>query len=318
MDNIVRSALLGVAVADAVGVPVEFQSRKKLDANPVVDMRAYGTYNQPAGTWSDDSSLTFCLADSLQNGYSLVEIAENFVAWRDNAFWTARGRVFDIGNITNISIGLLKDLIAHKEYDVLVKLRNYGDEHSNGNGALMRILPLIFYIKGKPISEQFEIIWQVSALTHGHFRSAIACLIYLRIAEHLINRLPKEKAYKKMQDELVSFFEHNKQFENENNIFKKIVFNDIRNLQRYQISSGGYVMDSIEASIWCLLRNDNYTSTVLEAINLGRDTDTTAAIVGGLAGILYGTNDIKKDWIKHLARLQDILNLSDKLFEKYF
>jgi len=317
MSNIVKDALIGVAVADAVGVPAEFISRERLEENPITDMTEYGTYNMPIGTWSDDTSLTLCLADSLVSGLDLSDIAQKFVHWRDKALWTARNEVFDIGKITNVSISLLKDIISNKKYEELETLRDFADQYANGNGGLMRILPLIFHIKGKPIEEQFEITWKVAALTHAHVRSALACLSYLRVAEHIIDGNSKEDAYKKMQTDLKSFFEKNEKFESEKKHFRRVIFENITDLKRIQINSGGYVIESIEASLWCLLRNKTYSETVLEAVNLGNDTDTTAAIAGGLAGILYGTNNIPKDWINNLARKDDIINLSNKLFEKY-
>lgn len=317
MKNIVLDALLGVSVADAIGVPVEFVSRQKLDENPVAEMRGYGTYNMPHGTWSDDSSLTFCLAESLVNGYNLGDIAQKLVAWRDKAYWTANGEVFDIGKITNVSISLLKDIVSQKDFSELEKLHEHADQYTNGNGALMRILPLIFYIKGKPIDEQFRITWQVSALTHGHVRSAVACLIYLRMAEKLINKTPKLEAYQQVQTEIKQFFEQNQEASSQAKHFNRIIFENIADLDRNEINSGGYVIDSIEASFWCLLRNQTYSETVLEAVNLGADTDTTAAIAGGLAGIIYGAENIPQNWKEQLARLEDIKTLSNKLFERH-
>jgi len=102
--NPVRNALIGLAIGDALGVPVEFNSRADLDDNPVKEMRAFGTYNQPKGTWSDDSSLTFCLAEALLDGIQLKSIAKNFVAWKQEAYWTAHNEVFDIGITTSKSI----------------------------------------------------------------------------------------------------------------------------------------------------------------------------------------------------------------------
>ena len=318
MNNIVRDALLGVAVADALGVPVEFMSREELAKNPVMGMRAYGTYNQPAGTWSDDSSLTFCLADSLSNGYNLKDIAKKFINWRDKAIWTAHNEVFDIGNTTNSSIELLKDILTNKNEEQLKILKLYADEYSNGNGSLMRILPLIFYIKGKPINEQFDIIWETSALTHGHVRSAIGCLIYLRIAEHLINKIPKERAYFKMQKEILEFLNNNSEVsEDEIKIFNRIIYKNISDFSVHQIQSSGYVVHSLEASLWCLLRNKTYSETVLEAVNLGYDTDTTGAIVGGLSGILYGEENIPKSWRETLVGEKKIIILANKLHEKF-
>ena len=166
-------ALLGVAIGDALGVPFEFKRKPEIDKNPCKDMVGYGTYSQPAGTWSDDSSLTFCLAESLALGYDLKDMAMRFIAWRDTAHWTARGNVFDIGITTTRAISRLARILKNEEYKELTQQKYLGDESDNGNGSLMRIIPLLFYIKGKPIEEQWEIIENVSALTHRHILSLI-------------------------------------------------------------------------------------------------------------------------------------------------
>jgi hypothetical protein len=140
----IKSVLLGVAVGDALGVPVEFNSRQTIRKNPVTDMRGHGTYNQPPGTWSDDSSLTFCLAEALTSDFDLNTIGKNFVKWADENFWTPRGNVFDIG----ITIRQAIDRLAK---GVQPDLAGGFDVASNGNGSLMRILPLLFHIVDKPI-----------------------------------------------------------------------------------------------------------------------------------------------------------------------
>ncbi len=100
LTGAIKSALLGVAVGDALGVPAEFRPREFLKENPVTDMMGHGTHHQPTGSFSDDSSLTFCLAEALTEGFDLHTIGRNFVRWRDEGFWTARGFVFDIGGTT--------------------------------------------------------------------------------------------------------------------------------------------------------------------------------------------------------------------------
>lgn len=172
--NFYKDSLFGVAIGDAVGVPVEFKSREVIKQKPVTDMIGFGSHDMPPGTWSDDSSLTFCLAEALTNGYNLQEIANNFVSWRYKDFWTARGEVFDIGITTQqaidrISAGVRPDLCGGF------------DTYSNGNGSLMRILPLLFYIKNLPIDKRFAITKDVSSITHGHIRSCIACFYYLEL-----------------------------------------------------------------------------------------------------------------------------------------
>lgn len=310
-------ALLGIAIGDALGVPYEFKTQFEMNKNPAKEMVGYGTYSQPKGTWSDDSSLTFCLAESLLNGYDLADIASKFIAWKKDSFWTARGEVFDIGVTTSRAITRLQIILRDEKLEDLKLLKYSGDEYDNGNGSLMRIMPLLFYIKGKPIAEQFEIIRDVSALTHRHIRAAMCCLIYLRMSEHILNGKDKVDSYAEMRKEVLDFWIKMKFAEQERNHFLRIIQNDIREVAREDLKSGGYVMESLEASLWCFLKKENYSETVLEAINLGHDTDTTAAIVGGLAGLFYGAKNIPEDWITSIARMEDIIELGNQLNKKY-
>lgn len=316
-DNPVLAALLGVAVADALGVPVEFKSRKHLDENPVTTMMGYGTYNQPPGTWSDDSSLTFCLAESLCNGYDLNDIALKLTNWVYADSWRPHGRVFDIGNQTRSALMQVKRILNLEMYEDLRLLKYNDDERTNGNGSLMRIIPLLFYIKGMPIKEQFDIIWDVSSLTHPHIRSAIACLFYLRVAEYILNGEDKRKAYEFTQKDIREFFDKHGISKTEQRAFERIVNTDISKVKRKNIQSAGYVMHSIEASMWCLLNTDSYEKAVLTAVNLGEDTDTTAAITGGLAGLYYGTKSISEWWFTALPKLEAIVDLAEKLNDAY-
>ena len=315
--NPVHSALIGLAVADALGVPVEFRTRAELKADPVKGMRAYGTYNQPAGTWSDDSSMAFCIAESIAKGYALEDVALNFVNWKYNHYWTPHGELFDIGNQTSSAITLLRNMIAEGRMGELSGL-NSDDPMDNGNGSLMRCMPLLFLIKGEPIDEQFRLIKAVSALTHGHIRSAIACLLYLLIAAHILNGEEKKVAYLAACQQLKDWMEEKEIVAAEQQAFAKVLSGNIQQEQEENIRSDGYVMHSLEASLWCFLKYEDYASAVLAAVNLGMDTDTTAAITGGLAGLYYGLDLIPEDWINAIARLEDIYELADRLETAYF
>lgn len=315
--NKVQDAFLGVAVGDALGVPFEFCTRNQMKKKPAKDMIGFGRYNVPAGTWSDDSSLTFCLAESLIKGYDLADIATNFLKWKEENFWTARGYVFDIGITTSRAITYLKRILGNKEYEELPLLKYLGDEYDNGNGSLMRIMPLLFYIKGMDIVQQFEIIRNVSALTHRHIRAAMCCLIYLRLAEHLLNGKDKVASYLLMQKDILAFWETIDFSPNESKLFIRLIEADIRDIPITQLKSGGYVMESIEASIWCFLQRGTYSEIVLTAINLGHDTDTTAAITGGLAGLYYGAASMPNSWLTTIARLADIMELGSAFHKEY-
>lgn len=315
--NKVIDVLLGVAIGDAVGVPFEFSSRDKMRSNPATGMIGYGTYNQPKGTWSDDSSLTFCLAESLISGYDLKDISEKFIKWKNEAYWSARGKVFDIGMTTAKAITRLSQIIEDDDLKELEMQKYYGEEKDNGNGSLMRIAPLLFYIKGKTIEEQFEIVWEISALTHRHIRAGMSCLIYLKLAEKLLEGKDKEVAYSETRNEISIFWDKMEFSSFERLNFKRVIQNDIREVRIDNLKSGGYVIEVLESSIWFFLNKDSYEETILSIINMGHDTDTSAAIAGGLAGIYYGQEGIPNYWIASIARMEDIIELGRKMNEKF-
>ncbi|MCZ8089365.1 ADP-ribosylglycohydrolase family protein [Flavobacterium sp.] len=307
----VHSALFGLAIGDALGVPVEFRERDLLKKDPVVDLREYGTHHQPKGTWSDDSSLTFCLADSLCNGYDLNEIAHYILLWYQSKMWTPHGSVFDIGITTRNAIYR----ISKGETPVLCG--GY-EESENGNGSLMRILPLAFYLKNETDKEIiFEKVKEVSSITHSHFRSVFSCFIYIIFAIELLGKKDKKEAYSNTKKIINSFIESRDFNLKEINLFDRLLRGNINELHEDNIYSSGYVLHTLEASMWCILNSNSYEETVLKAVNLGEDTDTTAAISGGLAGIIYEYNSIPKEWIKNLARNEAIENLCNKLSNKY-
>jgi len=312
MKKKIEAMFLGLSLADALGVPVEFTSRESLSENPVDSMLGYGTYNQEEGTWSDDSSLTFCLAESLVSGYNLKDIAIKFIQWKSEEIWTPHGEVFDIGIQTTRAIDRLYRIISNKDDESLKLLMYEDDEYTNGNGSLMRILPLIFHIRGKSIQDQFQIIREVSSLTHGHIRAAISCLVYLKLAEYILEGLSIRDSYEKVRKVIRKFFEETNISERETKHFERIIYNDISNCKIDDIKSTGYVIHTLEASFWCLLKYPSYLTAVFKAINLGEDTDTTATVVGGIAGLYYGVEKVPVEWINKLARVNDIKNLAHR------
>lgn len=307
--NKLKAGIIGHLVGDALGVPVEFKSRKELEKDPVTDMRGYGTYNQAPGTWSDDSSLTLCLLESLIDGYDLNDQAEKFISWLDDAYWTARGETFDVGNTTQISIARLRQEIKPIEAGA-------GGERDNGNGSLMRILPLAFYLLSSEPESKFEKTKEVSSLTHSHPRSIVGCYIYLDYAQRLIKGNNLKQSYQQTKSHLNQFIKK-ESYRSELKYYKRILTGNIRNLKETEIKSTGYVVDTLEAVFWVLLNSKSYQESVLKAVNLGEDTDTVAAITGGLAGIYYGFDRIPENWVNQLARLNDVLKLINSFGEIY-
>lgn len=309
-SNPVVNGLLGLCVGDALGVPVEFMSRAELSRHPVTDMMGYGTHQQPAGTWSDDSSLTFCLAESFCDGLDLHDAAERFCRWLDDGYWTPHGTVFDIGIATRQAILRLKSGINPIE-------AGGTDERSNGNGSLMRILPVAYVVRHLETPEQkYALIHAVSALTHAHPRSQLACAIYVEIALRLLQGDSPQTAWKAVQQTIPAYYQHDP-YSSELTHFSAILQENLADYQESRIHSSGYVVHTLEASVWCLLNSSSYAETVLKAVNLGDDTDTTGAVAGGLAGMYYGMEQIPSRWLETLVRKDEILDLARRLHAKW-
>lgn len=302
MNKKIEQALLGVFVGDALGVPVEFEPRSELDRNPVHDMREYGTYNQPKGTWSDDGSLTLATIHAYSQDDNLFQLMDRFVNWYKNSKYTATNKVFDIGNQTRKALD---------NYIKTHELTEFGesDPNSNGNGALMRMMPVALNCAYETNNDIIEFSSYVSALTHGHVISKACCAWYCVAAANIFKGMNKQDAFDTATVLVKTRYPETSE------PMRKIYNNEIQNLSRNEISSDGYVVHSLEAAIWCLHNESTYKSAVLEAVNLGSDTDTTAAITGGLAGLLY--QDIPQEWIDQLQKKEMILDIIRK-FERKF
>lgn len=305
LSSRISGGLLGHLAGDALGVPVEFESRSKRHADPVIGLRGYGTHHQPPGTWSDDGSLTLCTAEALVDGFDLSRVSGSFVAWLDRGLWTPYGRVFDIGHTTRVAIKQLRQGVPPVE-------AGGAREQDNGNGSLMRILPLTLRWPDLPVSELLQRAHALSCLTHAHPRSQLACGFYTILATRLLAGEEAGAAYH-AAIELVRPFCEQPPFFAELPHFERVFDGRMKDVAEHAIKGDGYVVHTLEASLWCLLRAESYREAVLAAVNLGEDTDTTAAVTGGLAGILWGVDGIPADWVSTLARIEDIRVLVGRL-----
>lgn len=303
--------MMGLVTGDALGVPVEFSSREQMQEHPVVDMTGYGTYPVPAGSWSDDSSMALASLSALRSdGINLKKVMDNFVDWEENGKFTPAGEVFDEGATCSLAIYNYKQ-------SGNVAVCGPAGENSNGNGSLMRILPVCIYLKylqdecGLKDGTCLEIVHNMSALTHAHLRSKMSCGIYFYCVRELAKRKkPLGELLQNAVDLFFAFYEQNNNSKKELEHFSRIRnMEKLRKIPAEQINSGGYVIESIEAALWCLLNTSDFKDCVLKAVNLGHDTDTTAAIAGGLAGIYYGYKSIPERWLKIIIRREWIEDL---------
>lgn len=298
------NGVVGFIVGDAMGVPTEFCMREKLFKNPVTEMIGFGSHPVPAGSWSDDTSMTLGLIDSIINKKELNynDIMNNFVEWVSSGKYTPSDKVFDIGKTC---------LRAIQNYRKNVEPTECGlkDINSNGNGSLMRILPLVYYLYYKNITDEDKIIEltnNISSLTHGHEISKMGCYIYVRYVLYLLYGFNKYEAYSKIQNLDYSFYK-----EETIEVYHRILKENILQYDVKDISSSGYIVDTLEASLWMLLNTNSYKEAIIGSINLGNDTDTIGAICGSLAGIIYGHDEIPKKWINTLLKkdyIYEILN----------
>ena len=304
MMSITRDALIGFAIGDAMGVPVEFQKRDILLEHPVTKMYGHGSYDVPEGTWSDDTSMTLATMDSLirMNGeLNYNDIADRFINWVLNAEYTATNEVFDIGNTTR------KAIVKYSNDRKDATLCGSKEENENGNGSLMRMLPIALYCHYKKVEydEIYTIVKKASSITHAHPISILGCYIYVRYLLFILSGKDKFAAYS-----MVRSIDYEELFSEDTiSFYNRLLNDDIKKYKINDIKSSGFVRDSIEAAIWVILKSTNFQEAIIGSVNLGGDTDTIGAITGSIAGVLYGLDTFPEQWLNKLKKretLEDI------------
>ena len=307
MAKITTNGIIGFCVGDALGVPYEFTERSYLKENPAVDMIGYGTYNQPKGTWSDDTSMVLCTIDSLINGLNYNDIASKYIKWLDEGYMTPYNEVFDVGNTT-------ANALAKYEEGIDATTIGLSGERDLGNGSLMRVLPLAYYLYIDYEKNMCEEIKKFSSITHSHSVAAIACSIYSVFVQELLDGQSMWFAYANTKKVIKELYSEEK-YSDDLKLFSRILDENIALFDESEINSTGYVIDTLESVLWCFLNGDDYKDSVLKAVNLGGDTDTISALVGGLSGIYHGYEDIPKEWIECIVKKDEIIDICNRFYD---
>ena len=288
----VLGGLIGSLVGDAVGVPVEFMSRSEVQRNPVQGMRAYGTHHQPAGTWSDDSALLLASCDSLNQSedLDLQDMGQKFCNWHDKGHYSANGDVFDIGGTTHMALSRI-------QRGTPALSAGGTSESSNGNGSIMRILPVAICFAHLSNDQLAQRVRSASCITHAHPRSQLACEFLAFAVRYLLEGDTPADAWASACKDF--WKEGGTTFSKQETAhFIPVSSPEFPSTPEHKIRSGGYVIDTLEASLWCLLNTDNFKDCVLKGVNLASDSDTTGCVAGGLAGVVYGVNAIPEEWLE--------------------
>jgi ADP-ribosylglycohydrolase len=290
-----HGCLLGLAVGDAVGTTLEFKSPGSFE--PISDMVGGGPFRLNPGEWTDDTSMALCLATSLveKNGFDPTDQMDRYCRWWKEGYLSSNGRCFDIGNAVSDALrryGKTRDPMAGST-----------SSHSAGNGSIMRLAPVpMFYYPD--LSAAIRYSAESSRTTHGAPECIDACRLLAGIICRALSGASKEE---------ILFGEANS-FSGEPKI-TMIARGEYRNKSADKNRGTGYVVESLEAALWCFLQTDTFESAILKAANLGDDADTTAAICGQLAGAFYTESAVPKKWAERLALRQEITQLADRLYE---
>ncbi len=302
-------SILGHAIGDAMGVPTEFCIREHLLEHPVLDMIESEKVGQPAGSWSDDTSMEIATIESLikNKKFNYSDIMSRWCDWLNKGEYTPNGEVFDVGRTC---------LKACRNYINGMNPIDCGlsDINSNGNGSLMRILPVALYSYSNHLNNEeiMRLSDEVSSLTHSHSISKIACYMYVRFVINLLKGMSKESAYKYLRLDDYSNYD-----EETISKYDRLIKKDISKLKMNDIKSTGYVVDTWECALWILLKSKSYKETIIASTNIGNDTDTIGAIAGSMAGIIYGYKSIPKEWLSKLKRKDYLIDIAIK-FENEF
>ena len=288
-----RCCLLGLAVGDAVGTTGEFQPRGTF--LPITEMVGQGPFGLKPGQWTDDTSMALCLATSLieVGTFDPHDQMKRYCNWHEHGYLSSTGHCFDIGNTVR---------------EALRRYKETGNPFSGptqpqaaGNGSIMRLAPVpMFYFPDRDLVSHYSV--ESSRTTHGAQECLDACRLLGEIIFRALNGEEKrEFLFSTESDGLMS------------DSIKRIACGEYQKKPASAIRGTGYVVNSLEAALWCFWTTDSFETAILKAANLGDDADTTAAICGQVAGAHYGEAGIPTRWVERLALGEEIRNLADRL-----
>ncbi len=308
LDSRIYGAIIGHVLGDIAGIPYEGSSRSSwrnisVDELPCLKRRG-------KCMWSDDTALTLATIDALvTHGYSMEAIASNFIQWYVKGKYSSHGKAFGIGRTVRRA---LENLLG----GVPPTSSGLRSEFSNGNGSLMRITPIPLYFYCRELGYVVERVHEVSAITHAHPRSLVGCGLYSILIYYIVRGYSKYEAYDKMVEDANRIYGLREPYSSElYRYYGRIVKKNLPYLSRREIKSTGYVVYTLEAVLWVFLNTSSYVEAVAEAIALGGDTDTVAAITGSLAGLYYGIEGIPRKWINQIPKLDWITDLVGRFIE---
>lgn len=301
----ILGGIWGLIIGDAVGVPYEFYDASELPKLEEIDMIPpegfKKTYpNVPFGTYSDDSSQFLCVLDSYSEcaGFNIDNLANKIYRWLNNGLWAVDKIVFDVGNQTVSALNEYGNGVSPLKSGFVIP-------QGKGNGSLMRVLGIPLLHSGTD-EELVEFSHRQSVITHGHICNQVCCAFYSLVARNLLLNKSFEEAYNNAILTLRKIYINKEEYlyELENNILPDSIL----------IESGtGYVVDCLKSSFKVIRESNSYKEVIKKSIALGNDTDTTAAVAGGIAGIMYGYDSIPKKWYDKLRGKEKVLKLIDRI-----
>ena len=301
----IRGGMWGLLVGDALGVPYEFHRAETLPN--VIEMTPPESFERahrstPPGTYSDDGAQALCLLASLaeHEGFDPDDFAQRLLNWYEHGYLAVNATVFDVGVQTSIALRALLNGVPSLE-------AGPSNQSNNGNGSLMRVLPMAMFHHGTDDELARDADLQ-SRVTHGHVRSRVACSIYCLWARRFLQGHPEP-----WRDAVASF----RSMAPDDSEEREVLEFHLRPDEPSEGRGGGYVIDSLRSARMIIERTTTYEDAVVQAIKLGDDTDTTAAIVGGIAGIRQGDRAIPARWMAALRGRENAFSLIEWLAARH-